>query len=291
MRVLFAALLFFALTPLSPVQASGMTAGVMDSDPKGANVRATPSRSGKITNVVHYPGSQEALYERRVMITGQNGEWFSVILQDASDGWMHKSILGMCASAAEDAPCELRAEPGNAAKRLATIPAGTALGLEGFSDGWVKVSYAGTAAGKDGKALVGWLPEECLFASGVCIAGENALTIRNKTEFLTLISFEIIAKDTRLAVSPLIAPDRSMTVQRPADGKADLDCYMGMPNNIHFLFRDVPFDKADTILVHWSEESNPELELLSGGKSLGRLSGTMTHDDLRGDMDEEDKKE
>lgn len=288
MRVVLTALLLLVL-PLSFAHANSLTVGVMDSDPKGANVRETPVRGGKIINVVQYPGSQEGLYERRVTVSEQKGEWFNVLLEDASTGWMHKSILGMCASAAGDTPCELRAEPDSAARGVAQIPAGETLGLEGFTEGWVKLRYAGAA---DGKTVVGWLPEECLSASGTCISGKNALTFRNETEYLTLISFDIITQTGRTTITPLIDPERSFTILRPANnmanGTVDLDCYMGMPNNIHFLFTDVPFNKIDTLLVYWEDENTPGLELFMRGESLGSLSGTMTQDDMRGDEEDED---
>ena len=277
MRTILFFLLFSFLIPV-PL-AGAVSAGVHDSDPKGANVRETPSRKGTIVNIVKYPAAEDELYSRRVMVTDQNGEWFNVTLQDAARGWMHKSILGFCAGSMENGPCMLRAEPDESAQTLVPLPEGARLGLEGARDEWVRVSYRD----KDGKTVVGWLPERCATPSGVCLSGEGVITVRNRTGYFSLLSFTVAAPGGPGDIYLGLEPGQGMALRKPAVGTANLDCYMGMPNNVHFLFENVPFGKVDALAVRDTDGASPVLELFLKGKSVGRMAGTMTQEDLRGE--------
>lgn len=282
MRTVFFFLLFFFLTPV-PL-AGAISAGVHDSDPKGANVREAPSRKGNIVNIVKYPAAEDELYSRRVMVEGQNGEWFNVTLQDASRGWMHKSILGFCAGSMENGPCVLRAEPDERARTLVTLPEGARLGFEGAREEWIRVSYRD----KDGKTVAGWLPERCATPSGVCLSGEGVVTVRNRTGCFPLLSFTVAAQSGPGGVYLGLEPGQGVALRKPAAGTANLDCHMGMPNNVHFLFENVPFGKVDAMAVRDTDGSSPVLELFFKGKSVGSIAGTMTQEDLRGEgLDDE----
>lgn len=285
MRAIIAILLVFFLCPVSFAN-EGVITGVVDSDPNGANVRAAPSRDAAIVVVLAQPDEPEDMYARRVTVTGGKGAWFNVTLPDGKTGWMHKSILGFCAGAGENGPCALSARPDNKAAPLGSVPPGAAMSLEEVAGQWARVSYAG----KDGKTVTGWLPARCLAPSpGICASGGDAFALLNRTEIFQIISFDIITKDGRKSFSPAIDPGGSMTLPKFAAGEADLDFYMGMPNSVHFFFKQVPLNTVDTLILSAPEFDKPELDMRAGGKSLGRLAGTQTADDLRGDDEEEEK--
>lgn len=154
-------LLLFAL-PAS-AQENGIAMLVIDTDPKGTNVRESPG--GAVARSIPYGGStDEEIEMRRVMVTEQNGQWFQVRLADESSGWMHASVLGSCASATEDGDPGMNAEPDDESAQVARIKDGTPLRLleVRFSDergGWARVESAA------GKKETGWMMEHTLFSN------------------------------------------------------------------------------------------------------------------------------
>ena len=280
MGIVFSILLLFLLVPFSSVCA--VSVGVTDTDPKGANVRDAPSRQGKVVTVVAYPADPDGLYSRRVTAVEQKDGWFNVTLQDGATGWMHKSILGFCAGSMDDGPCVVRAKPEDKAQAVTEVPEGAQLGLEDVRGEWVRVSYRD----KGGKAVAGWLPERCAMPSGICPSG-NAVIIRNRTAYYSILDFKVATGKSSRGMYIDVGPGQSLAVPVPARGAAAVDCGLGLPQDLHFLFDDVPFDRVDALALHDGEDNySPVLELFFKGKSVGRIAGTVKQDDLRGEEDE-----
>lgn len=133
---------------------------VIDNDPRGTNVRETPG--GKVVRVIPYGGkTDDAIKMRRVTVLGRDGEWLRVRLADNAEGWMHRSVLGSCASATEDGDPPLYAKPDDNTPEIATVKNGTPLNLLDVRGGWVKVEYTGPGR----KKIAGWLMEQALFSN------------------------------------------------------------------------------------------------------------------------------
>ena len=126
---------------------------VVDKDPKGTNLRDAPS--GKVVRVIPFAGRNGV---QLVQIRAGNGEesrgWFKV-QADGVAGWMHGSVLGICADATEDGDPALIKTPDNQGLPLRRMPAGAPVGLLGSRDGWLKVRYVDP----QGRAHDGWIPE------------------------------------------------------------------------------------------------------------------------------------
>lgn len=127
---------------------------VVDKDPKGTNVRDAPS--GRVITVIPFDAGDGP---RLVRVTGRSGPWFHVAT-DGTEGWMHGSVLGLCAVATEDG------DPGLSIDTTGTpsgirIPAGAPLGLLGMHKEWLRVRYLDAK----GNAHDGWLPEQAVVMS------------------------------------------------------------------------------------------------------------------------------
>jgi hypothetical protein len=107
---------------------------IMDPDPKGANVRATPE-NGKVIRTIPLNPPNRAF--RKVRITEQKGRWFAVELADGTKGWMHDSTLGSVSR--ENAV--LKAEPRRDAAEAVKVPDGKHLALSAVQGNWAKVTY------------------------------------------------------------------------------------------------------------------------------------------------------
>lgn len=103
--------LLAAIALTAPVEGAGVpyvpcaiSAYVIDQDPKGMNVRASPSSAAPVLKVVGGPGAGT------VRIRGFQGGWFRVSRIDAAeedailfrgDGWVHGSLLHVDVAAAD----------------------------------------------------------------------------------------------------------------------------------------------------------------------------------------------
>lgn len=155
MKIFIITLLALLLAaPALAADAASVQMLVIDQDPKGTNVRDTPG--GKIIQTIPYGDSDEILDQRAVNVTGRKNDWFSVVLPDGKTGWMHKSVLGSCASATEDGDPWLQAKPEDG-PGLLQIKSDTPLQLVDVQGTWAKVSFKDAA----GKTRTGWLPEQC----------------------------------------------------------------------------------------------------------------------------------
>ena len=132
---------------------------IIDKDPKGTNVRSEPS--GKVLRTIPWPKNDAEREMRAVAVTGQQGAWFSVRLNDDATGWMHQSVLGTCAGATEDGDPWLLEKPENDAKPTVQIKDGTPLALLAVKGSWASVSFTDAK----GKKHTGWLPEQCMYAN------------------------------------------------------------------------------------------------------------------------------
>ncbi len=145
--VLFAALAL--LLPAFPVQAQDFSARVLvvDKDPKGTNVRDTPS--GKVVHVIPQADM------RLATVSASRKGWFKV-QADGASGWMHGSVLGICASGTEDGDPSLIKNPDNQSPPLLRIAQGSPVSLLALQGRWLKVRYVDAKGTKHD----GWLPEQ-----------------------------------------------------------------------------------------------------------------------------------
>lgn len=127
---------------------------VVDKDPKGTNVRDAPS--GKVIKVLPYRRNAARMVEASEETDG----WFRVDAM-GTDGWMHGSVLGICAEATEDGDPGLSKAPTWDAPPVAIVPAGSPVRPIGMKDEWLKVR---DPAGRKGFSD-GWLPEQALTGS------------------------------------------------------------------------------------------------------------------------------
>ncbi len=128
---------------------------VIDKDPKGTNVRETPS--GKIITTIANRGT-DAL--RLVSASGSAKGWLKVEANGQS-GWMHSSVLGICSDATEDGEPRLHKGPQDDAGFGSPLPYGSLLTPLDMKGVWLKVRYVDAK----GKAHEGWLPEQALSMS------------------------------------------------------------------------------------------------------------------------------
>ena len=137
---------------------------VVDTDKNGTNVRETPR--GKIIATIPYAAKNapdKVLESRQVEVLGQDGDWFKIRFDGEREGYMHKSVLGTCASATEDGNPTFYAEPKDGGKTVGKrIPEGSFLRLEevaaGDVDSWARFSLAG-------KDISGWLMPQATFSN------------------------------------------------------------------------------------------------------------------------------
>ena len=115
-------------TPTATV-ACDVTLNVTDPDPKGLNVRATPTTRGSIVAVLKPDGEWTSVH-----VTGQQGEWLSINRAETIDdnaksgsrtvldkpGWVHASKLGVSELFAGSGTV-LRDKPANDGKVLLRI--------------------------------------------------------------------------------------------------------------------------------------------------------------------------
>ena len=131
-----------------------MAVKVIDTDPKGTNVRSSPK--GKIVHTIPFDAADDS--DRVVWVVGQDKDWFKVELEDGTAGWMHTSVLGLRGGAAEDGPCPLLSAADDNAKVIVTPKDGATLQLlDVMTPHWVKVRYIISK----GKYHDGWMPEQC----------------------------------------------------------------------------------------------------------------------------------
>lgn len=127
---------------------------VIDTDPKGTNVRDAPK--GKIIHVIPFNAADDS--DRVVWVVGQDKDWFKVELEDGSAGWMHTSVLGLRGGATEDGPCDLLSAADYKSKVVVTPKDGAVLQLlDVRTPEWIKVRYIVSK----GKTYDGWMPEQC----------------------------------------------------------------------------------------------------------------------------------
>lgn len=137
---------------------------VTDKDPKGTNVRNDPG--GKIVRVIPgNPKTDEEIEMRAVDVLRGQKEWFLVRLHDGAEGWMHRSVLGSCASSTEDGLPHIFSEP-DFFSRSVEVKESTPLNFEygpvmASNSIWAKMSYTDAS----GRKVTGWVPRECLFSN------------------------------------------------------------------------------------------------------------------------------
>jgi len=140
------------LLPLLPAQAQDFSPRVLviDKDINGTNVRDAPS--GKVVHVIPYAGKGGV---RIVNVSAASKGWFKVDA-DGISGWMHGSVLGLCAAPTEDGDPVLHSDPGYQTPPLMCIPANSPVSLLDLRGRWLKVRYVDS----ENKRHDGWLPEE-----------------------------------------------------------------------------------------------------------------------------------
>jgi len=128
---------------------------IVDKDPKGTNVRDAPG--GKVVKVVPFVSVESP---RTVTVDGKSGEWFHV-RADGEEGWMHRSVLGLCSGGTEDGDPSLAKGPSYDSGQGPFIPYGTPVGLLDMKNEWLKLEYVDAR----GDVVVGWLPEQAIVMS------------------------------------------------------------------------------------------------------------------------------
>ncbi|MBO4318671.1 MAG: hypothetical protein J5855_10440 [Mailhella sp.] len=134
----------------------GLAFLVIDRDSAGTNVRATPSGVKIQVIPLNYPGEM-----RTVRASGEVSKgWFALMPGGlADDGWVHRSVLGICAGASAKGGARAYLDPDPDGESV-QIPAGIPLTPLDMQEGWVKVRLGmGTGTSEC------WIPKEDLVLS------------------------------------------------------------------------------------------------------------------------------
>ncbi len=271
------ALLLAAFLVLLPYSfAMALSVGITEADPKGSNARAQPTTKSEVVYVYAYPENPDELYTRKAYATKQQGNWVNVYLPTGEQAWLHTSLLGFCAGYNEKTPCVIRTAPQADAKAVDTPKEGVQLDFEQLGEGWAKVSYV-----KNRKKITGWLPQVCLTSSGFCPAGkESTLTFRNKAGIFTALNVSVKNQVETRVVGLDIMDGQSISIRKPANEVSELDFYMGMSNDVHFVFKEVPVQSIDTVVLTYVNDNEPMLEMFHKGTSKGTIKGEFVAEDL-----------
>ena len=156
-------LAFFAAPCLAEV--SAVPALVSDADPAGTNLRSAPS--GEVLGVLPFSTGL-----RIVRVLESKKGWFRVQpfpieeyeIEGAStvpaEGWMHGSVLALCACASEDGAPWLYVSPSWNADSDIKVPEGTPLRPLERKGEWLKVRTS-----QNGKSVERWVNEQQVWAS------------------------------------------------------------------------------------------------------------------------------
>jgi hypothetical protein len=98
---------------------------------------------------------------RLVIVIARYKDWFNVILSDKTGGWIHRGLLGSCASSTEDGAPRVYAAPSDTAKALDTVAERTPLALLDVRGAWGQFAYTT----QDGTKKSGWMRQEALFSN------------------------------------------------------------------------------------------------------------------------------
>ena len=123
---------------------------INDADPAGTNLRQTPG--GEVIAVI--PSAPDGKIRQVRAVESRNG-WFHVLAQEQAplEGWMHGSVLAVCAYPTEDGNASLYAEPGGSEEPLFRVPPTTPMRpLEKKGD-WLKVRCTSDS----GKTTDAWM--------------------------------------------------------------------------------------------------------------------------------------
>ena len=144
-RLLGTVLASAALTALFTLTASAAPVGAGAISADALRLRATPDTEGEILATV-------STGESVVVLENEVDGWYKVSYNTV-EGYMSAEYLEVSAAAEADlgygkvtaggSPLTLRGWAGTEYDKLASIPDGTVLALEGICDGWYKVTYAG----------------------------------------------------------------------------------------------------------------------------------------------------
>jgi len=164
MKIIIACILTVLLAFPAFAADAGLRVLVVDKDPKGTNVRESPS--GKVIRVIPHTGKTDAETEMRaVTILSNQKDWFKVLLDDGTGGWMHKTVLGSCSSGTEDGAPHVYAEPTHESKSF-EMEADTPLFLLSGpvkADGTIWAEFSFSYA--PGEKASGWFSQEVLFSN------------------------------------------------------------------------------------------------------------------------------
>jgi len=147
---ILAILLFsFGLTAFAQDVACVHSGWVTDKDPKGTNIRDTPSLKGKIIgNIPHAKDDgEQAILE----IIGYSNGWLKIRLGESVDGatffkgigWISAKKVTATVETNNGKPASLYASPKKSSKKIGTIPSETLINIVGFDCFGFKVTYKG----------------------------------------------------------------------------------------------------------------------------------------------------
>ena len=152
----------------SPLFAQEAAVKIIDVDAKGTNLRANPQ--GEVIKVIARNDDASRL---SIKVNGAENGWFSVSLQDGTQGWLHHSVLGTCASATEDGAPVLKQEPYEKAKSIKVknnqpLYLENAPPVQADNTTWLKVSWL-----VEGKKRTAWARTEVTYAGINCGHGKH----------------------------------------------------------------------------------------------------------------------
>ena len=161
-----ALLLALALGMAVPAFAGQPRVLVVDPDRAGTSVR--DARSGKIVDVIPYAAanSPDSVKERRVVtLLASEGKWFKVAY-GGGDGYVHRSMLGVCVTATEDGDSWLRKAPRDGAQSLGRVASHTrARPLAFFMQEGEGAYLSAEILEGPRKGATGWLYEGSFYAN------------------------------------------------------------------------------------------------------------------------------
>ncbi len=146
-----------------PSSRGGVTLLVIDRDEAGTNVRDAPSGAKTQVIPLQYPGEVRPVVVSGVVSKG----WFELIPGGMVDeGWVHRSVLGVCAGASHKGGADAYLEP-NTDGPTVQIPVGLPLTPLEMKGEWMKVRIGMGDGGSD---------SECWVQNGDLIMNEEEMS-------------------------------------------------------------------------------------------------------------------
>ena len=104
-------------------------------------------------------------------------------------------------------------------------------------------------------------------------ARQNTIYIQNTSDTYAILNVTVSGVDVETYTQGLmISPKSEGAMLKPAQANVDLDFYLDM-ESLHFVFKNVPLGKADSLAIIVWPDLTPEMELSADGRVIKSVQG------------------